>query len=343
VSVSSLLDAIVGHRAQLEQLKRLVDNNSTPHALMFVGQSGIGKRVIALAFAAALLGRKKESKRASSLPEVQTERLIISGNHPDLHFVHRSAEKKDLPVDAIRGLCGALQLKPYCSGCSVAIIDNAHEMSIGASNALLMTLEEPPRNTYLILVTASPQVLPETIVSRCQLLHFGELSTEEIEQILQRTVGQDSLKPDLLKRLSAYAGTSLTPLGLSDHINPITSSVTDKEAVLEHLNDLLSHVKTLDRQLAPLFEEKECGKTLISYAVALAASLSAEKESLPIAWYTLNARIRQKLRESKPEHPSAAWAEALLASLDAEQLVRQRNLSPQLQLSSVLLRIAEHC
>jgi hypothetical protein len=341
VSVLTLLDAIVGHQAQIEQLKRLADNNSAPHALMFVGRSGIGKRSAALAFAAALLGRKKESRRAGSPPEVQSEKLILSGSHPDLHFVHRSADKKDLPVDAIRGLCSSLQLKPYCSGCSVAIIDNAHEMSIGASNALLMTLEEPPRNTYLILVTDSPQVLPETIVSRCQLLHFGELSTEEIEQIVQRTVGQDSLKPELLKRLSAYAGASLAPLGLSDHINPITSSVTDKDAVLEHLSDLLSHVKTLDRQLAPLFEDKEGGKNLVSYAVALAASLSAEKESLPIAWYTLNARIRQKLRDSKAEQPRTVWAEALLASLDAEQLVRQRNLSPQLQLSSVLVHIAE--
>ena len=330
------MEAIIGHKTQKHQLGALIQRQAVPHALMFAGPSGIGKRSTALAFAGELLAQGE----GGSLTPEEVRKMAALGTHPDLHLVKRDPEKKDLSVEAIRSVCNTLQLKPYYGRCAVAIFDNAHEMNLPASNALLKTLEEPPANTYLILVTDSPQTLPETIVSRCQLLNFSELSAEEIELILQRILKPlpqvQPLIPDLVK----YCGSSLSPLGISSYCQANLLNIKDFEGLNTHLESLLSQVKALKQKIAPLISTRQNKKELIPYAVSLATMLTEDKEQLGLSWHTLHSMLRQKVRDSSLEH-SARWAEALLASIEAEQLSRQRNLNPQLQLSTVLLKVAE--
>ena len=333
----ALLDEITGHVAQREQLKTLAASNSTPHALMFVGPSGVGKRSCAIAFAAGLL----TAAGKGSLSPQEITALVRSGRHPDVQALRRDPEKKDLNVEAIRSLCSALQLKPYYGACSVAIIDNAEEMNVPASNALLMTLEEPPRNTYLLLVTDSPQTLPETIVSRCQLIHFGELTEPETLAVIERCLGPLVQNTALLRQLGAYAGTSLAALGLGGFVAPNALALADEAAVRAHLDEFVSRTRTLEDQLNPFLAPAKNKQRSLAHAVSLATALSADKELLPLAWQALRVKLRTKLRTAKSAAEAEQWADALLTAVEAEQLTRQRNLSPQLQLSNVLLRVAE--
>ncbi|HQH28936.1 MAG TPA: hypothetical protein PLP17_16205 [Oligoflexia bacterium] len=328
MNANTVFDPIFGHEEQCRQLTALLQGRAVPHALMFAGPSGIGKRTVALRFAAALLS-------PSSSPD-QTQTLIASGNHPDLHFLAREPEKRDLPVEAIRALTTKLQLKPYCGTCSVAIIDNAHEMNLAASNALLMTLEEPPPDTYLILTTDAPQVLPQTIVSRCQILHFTHLNRKQLTTIIEYLLpGQADAS--LLNALAAYGDSSLEPLRIEQFINAKTSIVRDPEALVQHLQELLGHIRRLDKLLEPLFSagpEKE----QLAYPVALATHIAGDDALLSVCWHTIMSKLRENMRHSASPGPCA---DALLAVVDAEKLTRQRSLNMTLQLSNVLMKIAQ--
>jgi DNA polymerase-3 subunit delta' len=178
-----------GHDPQIKQLNVLLSKKSVPHALLFVGPNGIGKRTVAKCFAEQLLSEGNEISRD-----------IHTAGHPDLHILSREAGKKDIPVDSVRNLCTSLQLKPYYGKAAVAIIDECERLSPAASNALLTTLEEPVPGRYLILTTENPQKLLPTIRSRCQALLFSGLSKEELRSILSTQL-PSSIEIDAALRL----------------------------------------------------------------------------------------------------------------------------------------------
>jgi DNA polymerase III subunit delta' len=93
--------------------------------------------------------------------------------HPDVHFVEVAGERKMISVEQIREIVAAASMRPFEGRNKVFIIDPAHAISIGGSNSLLKTLEEPARDTTFILLTRSPDLLLPTIRSRCQMIFVG--------------------------------------------------------------------------------------------------------------------------------------------------------------------------
>ncbi|MEA2162552.1 MAG: polymerase subunit delta [Thermoanaerobaculia bacterium] len=93
--------------------------------------------------------------------------------HPDVHFIEVAGERKMISVEQIRDIVAAASLRPYEGRNKVFIIDPAHAISVGGSNSLLKTLEEPARDTTFILLTRSPDLLLPTIRSRCQMIFVG--------------------------------------------------------------------------------------------------------------------------------------------------------------------------
>src|SRR5690606_35617324 len=112
----------------------------------------------------------------------------------------------------------SLSLKPYLSTRSAAIIDEADRLSTAAANALLKTLEEPTSETFIILVTAHPHRLPDTILSRCQQIQFSKLSAEDISQILLSF----GMSRDSSESLARIADGELTELNISNYLDPKT-------------------------------------------------------------------------------------------------------------------------
>ncbi len=132
-----------------------------PHAYLFTGPDGVGKKTLALEFSQKLLG---------------TERLE---NHPDFQIL----EGGDLgTVENVREFIRNVHFKPSVANVRVAIINNAHSLNVQSHNALLKTFEEPPEYMRFFLISSEFKLLA-TIMSRCQVLAFSKLSPQELETI----------------------------------------------------------------------------------------------------------------------------------------------------------------
>lgn len=148
------------------RIDTLIKEDRLPHALLFVGQKGIGKRAMAERLAARLLCLAPVS--GEPCEECKTCHLIQHGTHPDLLHLSPEEEGKVIKVDPVRETIDKLHGTAQQGGYRVLIIDPAEEMNISAANALLKTLEEPGLNTMIILIVNQlGQVMP-TIRSRCQ-------------------------------------------------------------------------------------------------------------------------------------------------------------------------------
>jgi DNA polymerase III subunit delta' len=186
-----------------------------PHALLFVGPEGVGKRTFARMLAKALLCEEtleEELDPCGACPGcVQAE----AGTHPDLLEAARPAERSELPIQVIRDLCAEFGLKPARGLRKVAIVDDVDDMNDEAANAFLKTLEEPPPGAVLILIGTSAELQLETVVSRCQLVRFDPLPEAELAELLmERGV---AATPGEAARLAALGEGSMSRAsGLAD-------------------------------------------------------------------------------------------------------------------------------
>ena len=169
-----------------------IDLSNLSHALIVEGQEGVGKNQICQFLINGLLNEKNSSN------------LIKNNSHPDLFCINNETlisyfqrEDKDklknktkkIPVGFIREAIDFVMLKSGLSKNKILFIDGAENLTISSQNALLKTLEEPPQNTYIIIQSNRFKCLNQTIYSRCQLIHFNNLSQDELydwaEDILQ--------------------------------------------------------------------------------------------------------------------------------------------------------------
>lgn len=154
---------IIGHERQKEQLTRAIDSNNIPHAYLFSGINGIGKKLVAKRAAKFLLNQTTES-------------------HPDL--VQIAPENNTITIDQIREVKNQLKFSPLEGSRRVIIVDQAELMNTNAANAALKILEEPPPGNHFFLITATPSQLLPTIISRCQKLNFSPLTNKELTEYL---------------------------------------------------------------------------------------------------------------------------------------------------------------
>ena len=184
--------SIIGHAAALSALERALSGGSPSHAWVFCGPEGVGKRTVALEFAAAL---NCESAGERPCGECRSCRDTLAGNHVDVEVLdtgglcdeseHRDHnDSRILRICQIRRLERILSLSPYTGGRRVAIVDAADTMQTDAANAFLKTLEEPPAGAVIILLAEREERLPETVLSRCQKLNFRRLDRDSIEAAL---------------------------------------------------------------------------------------------------------------------------------------------------------------
>ena len=169
-----------------------IDLNNLSHALIVEGQEGVGKNQICQYLINGLLNEKN------------SHNLIKNNSHPDLFCINNETlisyfqredkvklknKTKKIPVGFIREAIDFVMLKSGLSKNKILFIDGAENLTISSQNALLKTLEEPPQNTYIIIQSNRFKCLNQTIYSRCQLIHFNNLSQDELydwaEDILQ--------------------------------------------------------------------------------------------------------------------------------------------------------------
>lgn len=176
--------SIRGHDRVAESLRRSLKQGRLPHALLFAGPEGVGKRTFARRFAQALLCERSPEADLEPCGACPGCIQAAAGAHPDLLEVGRPEDKHELPIRVIRDLCHDLGLKPARGARKVAIVDDADDLNDEAANAFLKTLEEPPPGSVLILVGSSPEVQLDTIVSRCRVVRFDPLPEAELAAVL---------------------------------------------------------------------------------------------------------------------------------------------------------------
>ncbi len=177
-------DEILGHQDLKERLGRAAVGDRVGSAYLFLGPDGVGRRLVATAWAALLNCEEPAHEYPFACGRCRPCRLIGAGQYPDVVLV-QAAEGKDLKIEAIRTLLKEAHYRPYEGRKRVFIVDNADHMTAGAANALLKTLEEPAETLVMVLIAESEGMVLPTIRSRCQLVRFGTLPTDAIVERLR--------------------------------------------------------------------------------------------------------------------------------------------------------------
>jgi DNA polymerase-3 subunit delta' len=172
--------APLGHSGIVDRLFAAFEGDRLPHALLFSGPAGIGKSRVARLLAAriACTGAAPPCGTCAACSQ------IAATTHPDLEWVSLASGKKEIGVDQARRLKRIVQMTSITAARKMAIVDEAERLSIAAQNALLKTLEEPPGNALLILVTSAPGALLPTVRSRCRTVVFAPLKVEDVRAVL---------------------------------------------------------------------------------------------------------------------------------------------------------------
>lgn len=175
---------LIGNAATTDYLKKIIAEEKFPHAVIFSGAEGVGKRLAAEICAAALLCDNPNDGKPCG--ECESCRLVAAKSHPDFYVVEAEATKttRNIKIGQIREMQSETALRPINSARRVVIIDGAELMNNAAANCLLKTIEEPPSQTIFILLTANRSSLLMTIRSRCMTVQFDKLTAEEIRDAL---------------------------------------------------------------------------------------------------------------------------------------------------------------
>ena len=222
---------IKGHKKNIEFLKKIVEDGNLSSSFLFLGPSGVGKKIVALEFARYILSYKSNDLYSKSIDE-ESVRMFERGVHPDFLLVDLAyqagilgedeEEQKSIKIDTIRSLIKFAYLAPSFSEKKMIIIDDADRMTVEAQNAILKTLEEPPSSTIIILIASNQNLLLPTIISRCNVIKFSRLSHNEVMDILIEK-GFEFKKAELLSSISN--GSVYLAMRYSEIIDMLSSDV----------------------------------------------------------------------------------------------------------------------
>lgn len=194
---------IKGQDKSIQILKEHLKQSRLANGYLFVGGEGVGKKLVAKTLAKTV---NCQEELLDSCDKCASCLKIEKNQHPDVHIVDAAtplninseqskndiADSTAIKIGHIRQLQKDISLKAYEGKRKVFIIDNAHHLTAAASNALLKILEEPPRDSLIILISANPTLLFKTIISRCQVLRFSTLARAELEDILRKDYSLDN-------------------------------------------------------------------------------------------------------------------------------------------------------
>ena len=326
-----MFDELTGNARVKAALKRMLVTERLPGAMLFVGEEGIGKKRFALEVARALNCRTPKDREACGVCSSCTRIVklnypqredadewtqIIWTDHPDVGLV--VAPKRVLRVEQMRQIEKEANFRPFEGKARVFLIDEADKLNDASANALLKVLEEPPRTSYLILITARPAMLLPTILSRCQMIRFSPLTPSEIETHLTT----NKLADTKTARLRARAASGSIGRALSGDLVTFTSH---RKAMLKVLNalvlsqdraQLLRAAEQLNEaQYKEEFEERlDVLETLIRDAWMLSLGVNSEQ--------LVNEDLLSELREVAEKLDSSRAADWILQIEDLrEQLI----------------------
>jgi len=180
---------IIGQDRAINILIRTIERERIPSSYLFAGESGIGKKFTAINLAKAVNCQKGGT---DACDECSSCKKIDAGIHPD--FLLISHEDGQIKIEEIRAIDDVLSFKAFESRKKVVIVDEAEAMNPFAANAFLKTLEEPPADSLIILISSNPDRLPDTIKSRCSRINFTPLSHEACKKVIETAGSRQKMR-----------------------------------------------------------------------------------------------------------------------------------------------------
>ncbi|BDV42569.1 DNA polymerase III subunit delta' [Geotalea uraniireducens] len=314
---------ILGQQVPIDVLRRALRSGKTAHAYLFEGVEGCGKKSTALAFIEALFCGTDDG--CGSCPSC---RKMGNRQHPDLHLVE--PDGAFIKIDQIRELQREMNLRPVEAPVKACIIDDADRLNPAAANALLKTLEEPPGNALMILLTTNPARVLPTVRSRCQLLRFAPLPAPLIEEQLRA----EGVEPDAARLAASLAGGSLSRAREREGDE---TDVSQRRVLLERLRALsLNDITPLFAAAEELAGDREQAINQLELLVTLFRDIllcQAGSDAI------VNRDLSEILHEEAGRLPQNAIMERI-AWVSEAQLALQRNANPRLTMDRLLMRLA---
>ncbi len=272
---------LLGHKTVSNHLKALLLSKRVPPSIIFNGPQGIGKFIAAKELAKSITcTHEKPQEDDSSLSLFQDEnetekkqdidkakpcnncpscKQIENGAHPDVRIIDFAfqalllgkdiKEQQSLKIDTVREFSKYASKKPLLSEHKVFILNDADTLTTEAQNAMLKLLEEPPKNTFFILISSQKNTFLTTVLSRCHLINFGPLSSENVEEILAR----NNISLDEAALLSRFSNGSVkTALDMKRIMTKLEKLDTSNPAYPFKISSLLPKESFLARKEAGL-------------------------------------------------------------------------------------------
>ena len=186
---------------------RLYEKNKLPNKILLSGDEGLGKSTLAYHIVNFILSRNEklnyDHNKFQISPENRSYKLIVNGSHPNFTLIDTINEKKNIDISQIRDLISNLNKSSFNNKERFVIIDNIENLNLNSINALLKILEEPPTNTFFILINNNRFILP-TLKSRC-INYKIFLDYESVIKVTNKLISEDIfnyINVDLLNRYS---------------------------------------------------------------------------------------------------------------------------------------------
>jgi len=330
---------VIGQEKAVHLLKRSLEKEAFAHTLLFSGPPHIGKMTLAMDFARALNCQAEESPCG----ECSICQRITQAKHADVQVIglennaeNGEAKKQtEIGIERIRQMQHSASLPPFEGDYKVFIIDGAELLSIEAANCLLKTLEEPADRVVFILLTKNTELIPQTVVSRCQKLALKPMSAEAVAEELVNKYNTEPQKARLLSRLCHGCIGWAISASVDDKV--MEQYFEKRQAILEIMGssceDRFNYAGRLARQFSQKKQDVQQELEIwldIWHDLLLAKSGSACN--------IMNTDIEEKINEMTDGY-SLGGIRCFIGAIQAAGEQLKRNASPRLVLEVMMLDI----
>lgn len=323
---------IIGHDTIKEHLKKAIESDHVSHAYILTGETGMGRKSLANAFAMTLLCEKGKSEPCM---ECHACKQVMSSNHPDLIFVGHE-KPGSIGVDDIREqINDTIMIRPYSSYYKIYIVDEAEKMTVQAQNALLKTIEEPPAYAIIMLLTTNQEAFLPTILSRCVQLKLKPLKDSVVKSYLMGSLGIKESRADI------YAAFARGNLGRAIHL----ASSEEFQLLYSELLHMLKHLKEMDIIELLFYIKKMKDENLDIYDCLDFMQLWYRDVLMYKVTQDINLLIfREEFNTMKEMSAASAYdgIERILKAIDKARIRLEANVNMELAMELMLLVMKEN-